>query len=77
MCWKFNDVRYGQSIGSINLSNVRMGIVLIVDITRIENGVKLCINGEDVDVPFGKVVDTKDYKIRCYKDLNQLNLFVS
>lgn len=64
-------------MGTIEIPNIRMGIILIVDITRIENGVRLSINGDDAEVTFSQVVDTKDYKFRCYKNLNELSLFIS
>ena len=77
MHWNFSDVRIGQAVGTIELPYIRMGIILIVDITRTEKGMSLCINGEDIDVPFGKVIETQDYKIRCYRELTRLTLFVS
>ena len=77
MHWNFHDVRTGHSVGTIELPNIRMGIILIVDITRTENGVRLCINGDDVELTFSHIVDTKDYKFRCYKNLDKLSLFIS
>ncbi len=77
MHWKFHDVRIGHSVGTIELPNIRMGIILIVDITRTEEGIELCINGDDIDVPFSQVIDTQDYKIRCYRNLTCLTLFIS
>ena len=68
----FYDVHIDHSVGTIELPNIRMGIIHIADITRTDNGVRLCTNGNDVDVTFSHVVDTNDYKYRCYKNLNKL-----
>ena len=77
MYWYFNDVRSGCFLGTIQLPSVRLGITFIVDITRTDKGINVCINGEDIDVPFDRIVDTPDYKIRCYRLLNRLKLVIT
>lgn len=77
MYWKFNDVQTENMLGTIDLPCTRLGVILIVDIERTKYGVMLCINGKSVYVPFGTIVEEQGYKIRCYKNLTRITLFIS
>lgn len=77
MYWKFNDVQTGNMLGTIDLPCTRLGVILIVDVVRTKKGVMVRLNGNDVHVPFNTVIESHEYKIRCYKNVTRISLFIS
>lgn len=73
--FEFRDITVGRYIINVGIPS-RFGITYVTEIYRIDDGILLILNGEEIVVKFETIVDTTYYSFYAKRVLCIISLFV-